>query len=317
MRIVFCGTPAFAVPALQRLIAEPDFTLEAVVTQPDRPRGRGQQVASSPVKDTALAAGLYVYQPEKIKSDSAYDFFKRIAPDAVVIIAYGQIIPPRLIKIPRLGWINLHASLLPKYRGAAPVNWAIVNGETRTGLTTMQIDPGLDTGPILVQQPLEIGAEETAPELTRRMAAASAPLVAETLRKLDRGEITPIPQDHSQATLAPLLKKEDGCIRWSLAAPRIYDRIRGLDPWPGAFTTFRGQLCHLWGRPAVAAAIAEAPVAPGSPGTLFSAAGELYVVCGEDTCLRVEGVQLEARKRVTAQDFAHGARLQPGEQFGS
>src|SRR2546422_5082365 len=169
MRIVFCGTPDFAVPTLKRLLAEPDFTIEAVVTQPDRPRGRGGLLASSPVKDLALDAGLHVYQPEKIKSDSAYEFFKRLAPDAVVIVAYGQIIPARLIQIPRLGWMNLHASLLPKYRGAAPVNWAIINGETRTGLTTMQIDAGLDTGPILMQCELEIGANETAPQLLRRM----------------------------------------------------------------------------------------------------------------------------------------------------
>src|SRR2546426_1348834 len=184
MRIVFCGTPDFAVPTLKRLLAEPDFTIEAVVTQPDRPRGRGGLLASSPVKDLALDAGLHVYQPEKIKSDSAYEFFKRLAPDAVVIVAYGQIIPARLIEIPRLGWMNLHASLLPKYRGAAPVNWAIINGETRTGLSTMQIDAGLDTGPVLMQFELEIGANETAPQLLRRMAEAGGPLVVGSLRKL-------------------------------------------------------------------------------------------------------------------------------------
>ena len=250
IRIVFCGTPEFAVPTLQRLIAEPGFAIEAVISQPDRPRGRGQQVASSPVKEVALEAGLYVYQPETIKSDSAYEFFKRLQPDAVVIIAYGQIIPPRLIEIPRLGWINLHASLLPKYRGAAPLNWAILNGERRTGLTTTQIDAGMDTGPILRQQEMEIGKEETAPELALRMAEAGAPLVVETLRKLFRGEIRPAPQDHEKATYARPLKKEDGHIDWSLTAEQIYNRIRGLQPWPGAFTTFRSKMCHLWGWPA-------------------------------------------------------------------
>src|SRR5712692_388673 len=248
MRIVFCGTPEFAVPTLKRLLAEPDFTLEAVVTQPDRPRGRGQRVSGSPVKELALDAGLYVYQPEKIKSDSAYEFFKRLAPDAVVIIAYAQIIPARLIEIPRLGWMKLHASLLPKYCGAAPANWAIINGETRTGLTTMQIDAGLDTGPILMQCELAIGANETAPQLLRRMAEAGGPLVVETLRKLDRGEIVPAAQDHAGATLAPRLKKEDGRINWWHTAVQIYNRIRGLEPWPGAFTSFRGRLCHVWGR---------------------------------------------------------------------
>lgn len=312
MRIVFCGTPEFAAPTLRRLLIEPDCTIEAVVTQPDRPRGRGQQVTSSPVKELALDAGLYVYQPETMKSDSAYGFFQRLAPDAVVIIAYGQIIPARLIELPRLGWINLHASLLPKYRGAAPINWAIINGERRTGLTTIQIDAGLDTGPILQQQAHEIGADETAPELARRLAEAGAPLMLETLRKLDRGELTPTPQEHAQATLAPMLKKEDGRINWLLTAQQIYNRIRGLDPWPGAFTAFRGQLCHLWGRPTEAAAgKAEAP------GSLLVSDGELYVACGQDTRLRLEAVQLEGRKRVSARDFANGAHLEPGERFGS
>ena len=318
MRIVFCGTPEFAVPTLRRLLAEPDFAVEAVVTQPDRPRGRGQQVASSAVKDLALDAGLYVYQPETIKSDSAYEFFKRLTPDAVVIIAYGQIIPARLLEIPRRGWINLHASLLPKYRGAAPVNWAILNGETRTGLTTIQIDPGLDSGPILLQQALEIGADEIAPELARRLAAAGAPLVVETLRKLDRSEITPVPQDHTQATLAPMLKKEDGRIRWSLPAPQIYNHIRGLEPWPGAFTTFRGQLCHVWGSPTTGFTAPESSAAVGAPpGTLLAEKGMLYVACGDLTWVELAAVQLEGRKRVAGRDFANGARLTWGEQFHS
>jgi len=311
MRIVFCGTSDFAVPTLEGLLGETDFAVEAVLTQPDRPRGRGQRVASPPVKDRALDAGVHVYQPEKIKSDSAYEFFKRLQPDAVVIIAYGQIIPPRLIELPRLGWVNLHASLLPAYRGAAPVNWAIVNGEMCTGLTTMQIDAGLDSGPILLQRTLGIGADETAPELAQRLAEAGAPLMIETLRKLDRGEIVPVIQDHTQATLAPRLKKEDGRINWWHAAAHIYNRIRGLEPWPGAFTTFRRRLCHIWGRPAAAVARPEAP------GTLFASSGELQVACGEGTRLRLDAVQLEGRKRVAAADFAHGARLVSGEKLGA
>ena len=314
MRIVFCGTPEFALPSLRRLIEEPDIAIEAVITQPDRPRGRGQQQASSPVKDAAIEAGLYVYQPERIRSDSAYEFFKRVTPDAVVIIAYGQIIPARLLGIPRLSWINLHASLLPRYRGAAPINWAIINGETRTGLTTMRIDPGMDTGPMLLKLETEIGPDETAPELARRMAEAGAPLIVETLHKLDRGEIVPVPQDTSQATLAPLLKKEDGRVNWSFTAQQIYNRIRGLQPWPAAFTTFRGQLCHIWGRPA------QAP--PGemrgaSPGTLLNAGGEVLVACREATWLRLESAQLEGRKRISANEFANGARLRPGDRFGA
>ncbi len=207
MRIVFCGTPEFAVPSLRRLLREPGITVEAVITQPDRPRGRGRKLGASPVKEAALEAGLHVYQPEKIKSESTADFFLRAAPDAVVVIAYGHIIPASLLGQPRLGWINLHASLLPKYRGAAPINWAILNGETSTGITTMQITAGLDTGPILQQIEMRIGADETAPELAARMAEAGGPLVIETLKKLDRGEIRPLPQDDRLATRAPLAEE--------------------------------------------------------------------------------------------------------------
>src|SRR5580704_5446735 len=195
MRIVFCGTPEFAVPALRALLETPEFTVEAVVTQPDRPRGRGQRVSASAVKEAAVEAGARIYQPESMKSDAALDFFAQIKPDAAVIIAYGQIIPRRLLEIPRLGWMNLHASLLPKYRGAAPIAWAVINGEKTTGLTTMRLDPGLDTGPILMKREIEIGSDETAPELAKRMADFGAPLVAESLIKLERGEIAPIPQD--------------------------------------------------------------------------------------------------------------------------
>lgn len=310
LRIVFCGTPEFAVPSLRHLIARPDFRVESVVTQPDRPRGRGQKTSSSPVKDAALEAGIAVYQPEKIRSESAHDFFKKAAPDVVVIIAYGQIIPARLIEIPRLGWINLHASLLPKYRGAAPINWAIVNGESHTGLTTMQIDAGLDTGSMLLKYETRIGLHETAPELSARLAEAGAPLVAETLRKLDRGEITPTPQDNSQATLAPMLKKEDGRIDWELSARKIYNRIRGLQPWPGAFTTFRRKTCQIWGRP-----VPEA-YAGGRVGIIFPDADSMVVICGQGTVMRVEQVQMEGRNRLAAGDFLRGARLKPGERFG-
>jgi methionyl-tRNA formyltransferase len=312
LRIVFCGTPAFAALSLQRLMAEPDFEIAGVVTQPDRPRGRGQEIQTSPVKDAAVAAGIAVYQPEKIKSDQGYEYFRRVAPDTVVIIAYGQIISQRLVQIPRLGWINLHASLLPKYRGAAPINWAIVNGETRTGLTTMQIDAGLDTGPTLLKYETEIGADETAPQLTARLAEAGAPLIVETLRKLASGEIQPAPQDNSQATLAPILKKEDGRIDWSLTAHKIYNRIRGLQPWPGGFTTFRGKTCRIWGQPL------QPVAATGTPGVILPPEGDgLLVMCGGETVLRVGHVQLEGRNRVTDTQFQSGTRIVPGERFGS
>jgi methionyl-tRNA formyltransferase len=312
LRIVFCGTPAFAVPSLRQLIAEQDFEVLSVVTQPDRPRGRGQELHSSPVKDAAVAAGVPVYQPAKIKSDEAYEYFKGLAPDAVVIIAYGQVISQRLIDIPRLGWINLHASLLPKYRGAAPINWAIANGEKVTGLTTMLIDAGLDTGPMLLRHQTGIGPDETAPDLTAQIAEAGAPLIVETLRKLDRGEIAPVAQDNSQASLAPILKKGDGRIDWWLSAFTIYNRIRGLQPWPGAFTTFRGKNCQIWGKPL-------RPVAAGgTPGIILPTKEDgLLVICGASTVLHVEHLQLEGRKRVTDVEFMSGARIKPGERFGA
>ncbi len=310
LQIVFCGTPAFAVPSLRHLAAQRDFQIEAVVTQPDRPRGRGQEAANLPVKEAALEAAIPVFQPEKIKSDAAFEYFQRLAPDAVVIIAYGQIIPQRLIEIPRLGWINLHASLLPKYRGAAPVNWAVANGGTRTGLTTMQIDAGLDTGPLLLKYETPIAPGETAAALAARLAEAGAPLVAETLRQLDRGEITPAPQDNSQATFAPVLEKEDGRVDWSLAAQKIYNRIRGFDPWPGAFTTFRGKSCQIWGTPVK-------PVAAGGENGILLPTREdgLLVICAGSSVLRIDFAQLEGRKRVTGPEFVRGARIAPGERF--
>jgi methionyl-tRNA formyltransferase len=318
MRIVFCGTPEFAVPTLRGLLANPEFAVAAVVTQPDRPRGRGQRVSVPVVKEVAADAALRIYQPESVKSDGAYDFFAEIRPDAVVIIAYGQIIPRRLLEIPRLGWMNLHASLLPKYRGAAPIAWAIINGESTTGLTTMRLDPGLDTGPILMQREFAIGDDETAPELAKRMAELGAPLVVESLIKLERGEIAPIPQDSTQASYAPILTKEHGRIDWSLTAGEIYNRIRGLAPWPGAFSTFRGRLCQIWGRPSEPVATAEPALKPVAQdaGTLIVSEAVIEVICGKGTRLRLEAAQIEGRKRVSAREFANGARLGSGERFG-
>ncbi len=310
MRILFCGTPQFAVPTLKHLLAQPEFEILAVITQPDRPRNRGRQISSSPVKEVALAAKLPVHQPEKIRAAEVQELLQSYSPEFIVIIAYGQIIPARLLPIPKHGWINLHASLLPKYRGAAPINWAIVNGETRTGLTTMRIDAGMDTGDILLQREFEIDAKETAPELSARLSEAGAPLMAETLRGLAAGKITPRPQDHSQATLAPMLKRDDGRIDWTRNAREIYNRMRGFAPWPGAYTTFRGQTCHLRSEP-VSNEKRDAP-----PGTLLLEDGDLFVVCGGATVLRLLAVKLEGRKFVSALEFANGARLKSGERFG-
>jgi methionyl-tRNA formyltransferase len=312
LRIIFCGTPEFALPSLDYLRKEPDVEIVGVVTQPDRPRGRGQHLHGSPVKEAALAAEIPIYQPERIKSDQSYEYFRYLRPDAVVIIAYGQIIPPHLIAVPRLGWINLHASLLPKYRGAAPINWAILNGEQVTGVTTMLIDAGLDTGATLLAHVVEIGKDETAPELSARLAQAGAPLVAKTLEELSLGRIVPTPQDSSQATFARTLKREDGRIDWSLAPLHIYNQIRGLQPWPGAFTTFREKRCQIWARPA-----AERPgssFAP--PGTIEVLSSTVLVRAGESEFLDLEFVQMEGRQRVTAREFVNGAHLLPGEPFG-
>lgn len=311
LRIVFCGTPAFALPSLRHLVAQPDLRVETVITQPDRPSGRGGEISVPPVKNFAKESGIPVFQPEKIKSDAAYEFVRQLAPDVVVIIAYGQIISRRLLDIPRLGWVNVHASLLPKYRGAAPINWAIVNGEARTGVTTMQVTAGLDAGPVLLTSETAIAPDETAPELTARLSEMGAPLIVETLRSLASGTITAQPQDDSQATLAPLLKKEDGRIDWSQPAQVIYNRIRGLQPWPGAFTTFRGKTCHIWGRPA-SRTKTSAPA-----GEIAATREGLAVTCGGGTVLGVEFVQLEGRKRVSAREFVSGARLSEGERFGS
>jgi methionyl-tRNA formyltransferase len=312
MRIIFCGTPEFGLPTFRALLADSDFQIDAVVTPPDRPHGRGQEVSAPVLKKAAENAGVAVFQPEKIKSDAALEFFQRAAPDAVVIIAYGQIIPKRLIEIPRLGWINLHASLLPKYRGAAPINWAIVNGETVSGLTTMQIDAGMDTGPILLQHKLKIGPDETSPQLAEQMSEAGASLMIDSLRKLDAGEIAPRPQNASHASIAPKLEKEHGRIDWSLTAQQIYNRIRGLAPWPGAYTTFRGKLCHIWGHVSKSATASTSM----GPGTIFAGGGSVYVVCGDGSCLNLEAAHIEGRKRISAREFVSGARLESGERFG-
>jgi methionyl-tRNA formyltransferase len=318
MRIVFCGTPQFAVPTLKHLLSQSDFEIVGVITQPDRPRGRGQEVSFSPVKEAALAANLAVHQPDKIRAPETEALLLKLAPDCIVIIAYGQIIPAKLLPIPKLGWINLHASLLPKFRGAAPINWAIVNGETRTGVTTMRIDAGMDTGDMLLQRVIEIGSKETAPELAARMAEAGAPLMTETLRGLAAGTIAPKAQNHAEASYAPMLKKEDGRIDWKRPAVEIYNRMRGFAPWPGAYTTFRGQSCHVWAEPVSKEEDVGLPSRAGGgvPATLFTEKNELFIWCGDTTVLRLGLVKVEGRKPVKAADFANGARLKSGERFG-
>ena len=326
MRIVFCGTPQFAVPTLKHLFAQPGFEIAGVITQPDRPRGRGMKLSFSPVKESALAADLPVHQPEKIRSPEAQTMLQKLAPDCIVIIAYGQIIPASLLSIFKYGWINLHASLLPKYRGAAPIQWAIARGETTTGLTTMRIDAGMDTGEILLQREIEIGPKEIAPELAARLAEAGAPLMAETLRGIAAGTLSAQPQEHTQATYAPLLKKEDGEIDWMRSAQEIYNRMRAFTPWPGAFTRFRGHAYHVWAEPlASQVKNREAPLPPGtlriakdfhqSPGS-GGKLGTVLVSCGGATELRIVSVKREGGKSVDPLEWAYGVRLTEGERFG-
>jgi methionyl-tRNA formyltransferase len=315
LRIVFCGTPQFAVPTLKHLLAQPDFEIAAVVTQPDRPSGRGMQVKFSRVKETALAAGVAVHQPQKIRAAESREVLAGLAPDCIVIIAYGQIIPAALLTIPKYGWINLHASLLPKYRGAAPINWAIANGETRTGLTSMRIDAGMDTGEMLLQEAIEIGPKETTPELAARMAEAGAPLMAKTLRGITAGTIPSHPQQNELATYAPLLKKEDGKIDWTRTALEVYNRMRGFTPWPGSHTTLRGQICHVLGEP-VSKEMGASDSPSRSPGTIRITRDALYVACGGATELHVLSVKKEGGKLLDAKTFRSGVQLTEGERFG-
>jgi methionyl-tRNA formyltransferase len=306
MRLVFLGTPAFAVPTLERIV-EAGHQVAAVLTQPDRPRGRGQQLAASPVKESALRLGIPLFQPERVRRPEAVGYLRGLNAEAMVVVGYGQIIPQNVIDLAPLGIINVHASLLPKYRGAGPIQWAVVNGETRTGVTTMRIDAGLDTGDMLLKRETEIGPEENAIELGKRLASMGADLLVETLAALAAGTIQPEKQDSAAATYAPLLKKEDGLIDWTRPASEIHNRVRGLQPWPGAYTTFRGQKLHIW----------QSRVAGPSrsvPGTLISLKPPV-VACG-DGALELVEVQSEGRKRLPAADFANGQRLAENEMLG-
>jgi methionyl-tRNA formyltransferase len=306
LRLVFLGTPAFAVPTLERIVAAGHQVL-SVVTQPDRPRGRGRQLSAPPVKEAALRLGLPVFQPERVRRPEAVEHLHALELDAMVVVGYGQIIPQKVIDLAPKGIINVHASLLPKYRGAAPIQWSIANGETRTGVTTMRIDAGLDTGDMLLKAETEIGPDETAIELSDRLAVMGADLLVETLANLD--SITPRKQDPAQATHAPILKKEDGAIDWTLPAQAVHNRVRGLQPWPGVYTTFRGHTLNIW-----KSLVRLADLPPAGPGRI-AGIKPLLVACGEGL-LELQEVQIEGRKRICAADFANGQRLTQNEFLG-
>ena len=303
------GTPQSAVPALRRIV-EDGHEVVAVWTQPDKPAGRGHKVAFSPVKEFALAHDLKVLQPARIKNDDAKQLFASHNADLAVVVAYGRILPEEFLRAPRRGCINVHFSLLPLYRGAAPTNWAIIKGETETGVTTMFIEPALDTGPILLQRKTPIGAKETAPELMQRLAEIGAELLGETLARLD--DLTPRPQHDADATFAPVLNKEDGLIDWSQSAYAIERRVRGLQPWPNAYTSFHSKGLIIWS--AETATTTNTSATPGE--ILVGHRDDLIVSCGEHTALRLLEVQPESRKRITVREFISGAHLKVGDRFG-
>ncbi len=309
MRIVFMGTPESAVPSLERLLQD-GHEIAAVWTQPDKPAGRGDKMHSPPIKEFALAHGLPVEQPLKIKTPEAKDLFASYNADLAVVVAYGRILPAEFLRAPRRGCINVHFSLLPLYRGAAPANWAIVNGEVKTGVTTMFIEQELDSGPILLQRETTIGDTETTPELMQRLAGIGADLLSSTINQLD--VLTPCPQHARDATFAPILRKADGVIDWSNPATRIERCVRGLQPWPNAFTQHKSQRLIVW-----KAAVTESATPGPLTGEVIAAHGDdLVVKCGNETALRLIEVQPEGRRRMNVRDFVNGTHLQIGDRFG-
>jgi methionyl-tRNA formyltransferase len=309
MRIVFLGSGSFAIPSFEALI-EAGHDVAALVTQPDREKGRGRALAPPPLKPVAQARGIPLLQPPRVRDPQAVEALRALAPELQVVVAYGQILPRSVIEIPPRGTVNVHGSLLPRYRGAAPIAWAIAGGETETGVTTMLIDEGLDTGPLLLARATPIGPEEAAADLEPRLARLGAGLLLETVRGLGDGLLQPKPQDHALASYAPLLKKEDGRIDWKLPADILGRRVRGFNPWPGTHTLWQGRVLKvLRARPA--------PGGPGEPGAVVSVDRDgLVAACGQGTRLELLEVQLESRRPVSAGAFGAGARLRPGAHFG-
>lgn len=312
LRLVFCGTPQFAVPTLEALIAA-GHELALVVTQPDRPVGRKQVLTAPPVKQTALAHNLALTQPEKIKNNLEFrSRLEAIAPEAVVVVAYGRIIPKWMLDLPRLGCINLHGSLLPKYRGAAPIQWAVAMDEAVTGNTTMLLEEGLDTGPTLLQQHVPIRPEQTAVDLFQELSVLGAPLMVETLAGLAGGALKPTPQDHSQATLAPILDREDGRMDFATrTATDLWNRWRGFQPWPGAFTLLDGKklIVHRL-HPT------SSPNPAAKPGEVTVEGARIFVACGEETALELLELQPEGKSKMSTAEFLRGNPIPSGTRLG-
>jgi methionyl-tRNA formyltransferase len=308
IKLTFMGSATFALPTLHQLF-ESGYALNAVITQPDKPSGRGQTLLGPPVKQRAYDLQLPIYQPSSLKTEEARQLFAALAPDMIIVVAYGKILPPWLLRLPRYGCLNLHGSLLPKYRGAAPVHWAVANGEPETGVCSMLLEEGLDTGPVYLCDRTIIGPDETAPELYARLAALGGPLMTKTVQGIMDGTLKPSPQDDAQATLAPLLKKEDGFLDWNRPAAEIHNRIRAFNPWPGTVTKFRGSVCKI-----LKTGRAQSATKVGA-GTLHISKGSLAVVCGDGGSLEILSIQSPNRKPVSGSDFANGARIQVDEKF--
>lgn len=309
MKIVFMGTPQAAVPTLQKIF-DAGHEVVAVYSQPDRPAGRGNKLTAPPVKEFALQQGLEVFQPIKVKTAEALELFQSHKADVAVVVAYGRILPEGFLKAFPMGAINVHFSLLPKYRGAAPVNWVIVNGEKTTGVTTMQMDVGLDTGDILLQSETEIGSEENSIELMTRLSFVGADLLSETLNKIN--ELQHIPQYHELASYAPIMKKEDGLINWDLTAKEITNRVRGFQPFPTSYTRWNDKKMTIW--KCQPSTMEHEPLLNGV--VLHSAKDLLLVSCGNETLLQIDELQLEGKNRMKTRDFLNGIKMQVGDQLG-
>jgi methionyl-tRNA formyltransferase len=315
MRIVFMGTPHFAVPSLDALVTQ-GYEIIGVVTAPDRPKGRGQAVASPPVKVAAERMGLKVWQPERVKRPEAIEQIRVSRPDFIVVVAFGQILPKALLEVPPRGCVNLHASLLPSYRGAAPIQWSVIRGDERTGVTTMLMDEGMDTGPMLLQEAVEIKSEERAGALADRLSEIGASLLCRTVGALERGELTPVPQDSARATYAPILKKHNGRITWDRPAREIVNLVRGTDPWPGAWTSYGDEPWRIWS--AIAIERGEGQWAPGTIASVRPRAGDrgrIDVAAGSGW-VAIDELQTPSRRRMTATEFLAGHQVKVGVTLG-
>lgn len=309
MRVIFMGTPELAVPSLEALI-EAGHEVAAVVTQPDRPRGRGGRVAASPVKAAAEARGIPVLQPARVRESGFIEAFRGLDPEVAVVIAFGQILPQALLDIPKFGCINIHASLLPRYRGAAPINWAIANGESETGLTTMRMDAGMDTGPTYLMATTPIGFGDDAVTLAARLSRMAGPLIVETLRQVTGG-LEPAPQDDAAATMAPLLKREHGVIDWNTPAAAVCNRVRAFVPWPGSTTTYRGEPWKV-----TRARVGESPARNEPPGRILRVDGDSILVAAGEGSVRILALQVAGKRAMAVRDFLNGHPVERGVILG-